>query len=280
MTATVDIIGLWGPDALLLPALSSISARVEMRPLAQCLADRFRCVIPDWPGFGDRPREAVTLSPEAMQRFLEDFIDQNLRVPAIGIAAGHAATYLVRAASHLAGRFSHLVLIAPTWRGPLPTMLGASRRGLCDAIRRTIELPLAGEALYRLNVSRPVVAAMLRSHVYADPGKVTPDVIAAKLAITRQPGARFATAAFVTGGLDPVRSRDEFLRLFQASLPPTLLVRPRNARPRSAAEMDALAATGRVTVVTTAGALAGHEEEPGQVAKVIVDYVRDFGGAT
>ena len=273
MAAAADIIGLWGPDALLLPALSSISARAEMHPLARRLADRFRCIIPDWPGFGDHPREAVPLSPDTMRRFLDGFIVQNIRASAVGIAAGHAATYLVQAAPHHAGRFSHLVLIAPTWRGPLPTMLGETRRSLYDAIRRAIDWPIAGEALYRLNVSRPVVASMLRSHVYADARKVTPEVIGAKLAITRHPRARFATAAFVTGALDPVRSRDEFLRLFEASLPPTLMLRPRNARPQSAAEMDVLAATGRVTTVTTAGALAAHEEEPDQVARAIAGFV-------
>jgi pimeloyl-ACP methyl ester carboxylesterase len=274
MPAELDIIGLWGPDALLLPALSSISARGEMRPLARLLTSRFRCVIPDWPGFGDHPREAVALSPDAMRRFLEEFINQNLRSPAIGIAAGHAATYLIQAAPHHPGRFSHLVLIAPTWRGPLPTMLGETRRGLCHAIRRAIEWPIAGEVLYRLNVSRPVVASMLRSHVYADAHKVTPQVIAAKLAITRHSRARFATAAFVTGALDPVRSRDEFLRLFEASLPPILMLRPRNTRPRSAAEMDALSATGRVTTVTTAGALAAYEEEPEALGRAIADFLR------
>ncbi|MBV8456039.1 MAG: alpha/beta hydrolase [Acetobacteraceae bacterium] len=258
---------------MLLPALSSISARAEMHPLAQHLASRFRCVIPDWPGFGDHPREAVALSPDAMRRFLYAFIHKNLRSPAVGIAAGHAATYLIQAASHHPSRFSHLVLIAPTWRGPLPTMLGETRRGLCDAIRHTIEWPIIGEALYRLNVSRPVVASMLRSHVYADARKVTPDVIAAKLSITRHPRARFATAAFVTGALDPVRSRDEFVRLFEASLPPILMLRPRKGRPRSAAEMDALSAIGRVATVTIPGALAAHEEEPEALARAIAEFV-------
>jgi pimeloyl-ACP methyl ester carboxylesterase len=273
MPAALDIVGLWGPDALLLPALSSISARAEMHPLARRLAARFRCIIPDWPGFGDHPREAASLSPDAMRRFLDEFIGQNVRPPAVGIAAGHAAAYLVQAAPDHPGRLSHLVLIAPTWRGPLPTMLGETHRGLCGAIRRVVEWPVAGEVLYRLNVSRPVVASMLRSHVYADARKVTPAVIAAKQAITRHPRARFATAAFVTGALDPVRSRDEFLHLFETGLPPTLMLRPRNARPRSAAEMDALSATGRVTTVTTAGALAAHEEEPEAAALAIGDFL-------
>jgi pimeloyl-ACP methyl ester carboxylesterase len=42
------------PTVLLLPALSSISTRGEMRPLAERRAPEFTTVAADWPGFGDR----------------------------------------------------------------------------------------------------------------------------------------------------------------------------------------------------------------------------------
>ena len=48
-----------GPSVLMLPALSSISTRGEMKPLQERLADAFTTVAIDWPGFGDAPRPAV-----------------------------------------------------------------------------------------------------------------------------------------------------------------------------------------------------------------------------
>ena len=48
------------------------------------------------------------------------------------------------------------------------------------------------------------------------------------------------------------------------------MLRPRAAPPGSGAEMDALAATGRVTSVTVDGALAPHEEEPDAIAAAIL----------
>jgi pimeloyl-ACP methyl ester carboxylesterase len=263
-----------GPDALLLPALSSIAARQEMVPLATRLGTGLHCVIPDWPGFGARPRGRARLDPAAMRAFLDSLLGRAVAAPTIGIAAGHAATYLVEAALRHPGFFSRLVLVAPTWRGPLPTVMGEGRRPLCGRIRRTIELPGVGELLYRLNVSRPVLAKMMREHVYARPGHVTDAVIDAKLRITRQPDARFGTAAFVTGGLDPVRSRADFLALFTQDLPPVLMLRPTGAPRRSGAEMDALAATGRVTTVEVPGALSAHEEYPDEVARAITDFLR------
>lgn len=271
-----DVVGA-GAEALLLPALSSISTRREMLPLAHGLATRLRCTVVDWPGFGDHPRDPVTPSPDALRGFLDTLLGACGETPRIGIAAGHAATYLADAARRHPGRFSHLVLVAPTWRGPLPTMLQASGTPLARRMRVAIELPVLGDLLYRLAVSRPMVARMMRAHVFADAGQVTPGVLADKLGITRQPRARFATAAFISGGLDPVASRDGFLALFESGLPPTLLLRPCDSPPRSGAEMDALAASGRVSTVSLPGALAMHEEHPGEVAAAILGFVSDVG---
>jgi pimeloyl-ACP methyl ester carboxylesterase len=44
------------PTVLLLPALSSISTRYEMRPLQERLSENFQIVAADWPGFGGQPR--------------------------------------------------------------------------------------------------------------------------------------------------------------------------------------------------------------------------------
>ncbi len=74
-----------------------------------------------------------------------------------------------------------------------------------------------------------------------------------KHAVTRQRNGRFGTAAFVTGGLDPVGDRAAFLDLFGDGLPPTLVLRPGNAPRRSGAEMDALIAAGRVAGVAIPG---------------------------
>ena len=255
-------------DALLLPALSSISTRTEMQPLADRLADRLRSAIPDWPGFGARPRGAAPVSPAALRAFVDDQV-RALPEGSIGIAAGHAAIYLAEAARRQPDRLARLILIAPTWRGPFPTMTRGQRPGLCRAIRAAMEAPLIGEVLYRINLSDFVIGRMLRAHVYAEPAHVTPALLAAKRNVARQPRARFGTAAFVSGALDPVSTRDDYLGLFVAGLPPILMIRPFGAPTKSGAEMDALASTPGMTVVTIPGALAVHEEYPAETADAI-----------
>ena len=58
----VDRLGA-GPTVLLLPPLSSISTRREMRLLQERLASNFTTVAVDWPGFGDEPARQSTGDP-------------------------------------------------------------------------------------------------------------------------------------------------------------------------------------------------------------------------
>ncbi len=269
LTLPMDRIG-EGSPALLLPALSSISTREEMRPLATRLAARHRCLVPDWPGFGAQPRARMPLAPDTLHAFLDALLAQAPGPYALGVAAGHAAGYLVAAAARHPGAFARLVLVAPTWRGPLPTAMGEERRPLFGRLRRAVEAPFVGNLLYRLNVSTPIVARMMQAHVYADRARVTPALLAEKRRVTHQPRARFGTAAFVTGGLDPVRTREEFFALFGPGLPPVTMLHPKGAPRRSGAEMAALAEAGLVRSVAIPGALAAHEECPEAVAAALL----------
>jgi pimeloyl-ACP methyl ester carboxylesterase len=165
------------------------------------LQARHRCITPDWPGFGATRGPEGRLTPQALLDFLRAFVGQNVRRPALVVAAGHSAAYVMTMAREMPDAFSHVVLVAPTWRRPLPTAMREHRRPLWAGIRRSVELPLIGPLLYRLNVNRAVVRRMLKAHVYADPTFSSDDRLARKTLITRRPRARFATDAFVTGGL-------------------------------------------------------------------------------
>jgi pimeloyl-ACP methyl ester carboxylesterase len=261
------------PTVLLLPAMSSISTRAEMRPLAERLAPGFATVTVDWPGFGDRPRPKVDWRPEAYAAFLAYLQGHVIRHHHATVAAGHAAGYVLARAATLPGSMGRLCLVAPTWRGPLPTMTGKGPAAFAP-VRRLVDHPILGPLLYRLNVNRPVVRLMARGHVYADPGWLHGERLAEKLAVTRAPGARHASARFVTGGLDPAQSREEFLALARRVTDPILIVYGAGTPPKSRAEMEALAALPNVeAAVLPAGKLAVHEEFPDAVADAIKSFL-------
>lgn len=264
-----------GSSVVLLPSLSSISTRGEMRPLFDRLASSFRVSMVDWPGFGDLARPRVDWSPEALSTFLNWFLNHVVPPRHAVVAAGHAATYALYQTVHQPGAIERLVLIAPTWRGPLPTMMGG-RRPWFSRIRDAVDSPVVGPLLYRLNVSRPIVGKMAREHVYSDPDWLTGDRLAAKLAVTRAMGARHASVRFVSGGLDQVESRDAFLDLVRRAEVPMLVVYGDQTPKKSRAEMEALSDLPNVAVRRLpAGKLAIHEEFPDAVADLIRPWLED-----
>ena len=103
-----------GSSVVLLPALSSISTRAEMRLLFDRLAPDFRVSTVDWPGFGDLARARTDWSPEMLSGFLDWFLSEIVAPPHIVVAAGHAGAYAMYQAAYRHGTIERLVLIAPT----------------------------------------------------------------------------------------------------------------------------------------------------------------------
>ena len=261
-----------GRPVLLLPAFSTVSSREEMRPLAEHLATRgCGCLLVDWPGFGGSMRGRFGYGPSLYHDFLAGFATAVVPKGAAVVAAGHAACYALVSARDRPGVWSHAVLLAPTWRGPLPTAMGEHPRIYAWA-RRLVGMPAIGEALYRLNTLHSVIGLMYRRHVYAEANRVTPAFVAKKQDAARRPGARFASVAFVTGQLDPVSDRGAFLALFDPPPAPTLVFCGNAAPPRSKAEMAVLADRSGIDLRWMPGSLGLHEE----YAQIIADPIAHF----
>jgi pimeloyl-ACP methyl ester carboxylesterase len=266
-----------GPTILMLPALSSISTRREMAPLQQRLAPHYRSVAVDWPGFGDLPRPPVDWTPPAYAAYLAFVLSTVAPKAHAVIAAGHAAGYALTHGCDHPDAFKRLVLLAPTWRGPLPTMMNG-RRPWFDWLCRMFDVPVLGPLLYRLNVNRVVVRSMAAGHVYVDPAWLDRDRLQQKLAVTRAGGARYASVRFVTGALDPLPSREEFLDRARRTGMATLTVYGDQTPRRSRAEIEALAAVpGMTSLRLPLGKLAFYEEFPDPTAAAILPFLAEGG---
>ncbi|NJO11325.1 MAG: alpha/beta hydrolase [Leptolyngbyaceae cyanobacterium SL_1_1] len=211
-----------GPSLLLLPAFSSISIRAELDKLAQGLAQRYRVITLDWLGFGESARPAWRSRPAVYQAMLNDFVQAVVPKVAGVVACGHSAGYALGLAAQgeVAG-LKAIALVAPTWRGPLPTAMG-ERRQIYALLRWLVWSPLLGQGLYALNTHPAFLGWMMGRHVYGDAAFITPDLMQAKRHTTQAPAARFASAAFVTGGLDPVQRRTDWLDLIESVPVPKL----------------------------------------------------------
>jgi pimeloyl-ACP methyl ester carboxylesterase len=262
-----------GSPILLLPAFSTVSSRSEMAGIAKILIDRFQVTVLDWLGFGDSDRPKLDYQPSLYRKLLADFIKDNFDLKITLIAAGHAAGYALEFAKNNPDSIDKLVLIAPTWKGPLKAM-GASET-IGKNIRNLIRMPLVGQLLYYLNTMPSFLRLMYRRHVYTNSDALTKEFIAQKRQTTQQKGARFAPAAFVTGGLDPVKSRQDFLNLLQSISLPVLTIVAENAPPKSKAEMEAISSlkSNNIQMQRSIGTLGMHEEYGESVGRSILEYL-------
>lgn len=261
-----------GTPVLLLPAFSTVSTRGEMRAIAERLSSQFQVMTLDWPGFGQSERLPIEYRAVLYQKFLEDFARDILNRPTAVVAAGHAAGYVMQLAQNMPQSCSRIVLVAPTWRGPLPTM-GVNQE-LAGLVRQLVRSPLLGEALYQLNTNPSFLRLMYERHVYTDETKLTPEFIDQKWQITQHPGARYAPAAFVTGAIDPVQERSDFLAYFQPLPVPVMVIIGEQVPPKSRVQMDALADLPGVQSCVLPGSLGMHEEYGDTLAEVVWDFLR------
>lgn len=261
-----------GSPLLLIPAFSSVSTREEMGELARLLAPYFQVVAIDWPGFGESARPSIDYNSALYQQFLTDFVTAIFDNPIAVVAAGHAAGYVLQLGQKQPQIFSSIVLVAPTWRGPLPTM-GANQQ-VASFVRGLVRSPITGPTLYQLNTTPSFLNFMYRRHVFADVAHLTPSFIDKKWYTTQQPGARFASAAFVTGNIDTIHSRSEFLELGRSLSVPWMVVIGESCPPKSRVEMEALAALPGVSSVVIPGSLGLHEEYATPVSQAILPFLR------
>ena len=115
---------------------------------------------------------------------------------------------------------------------------------------------------------------MARGHVYSDRNWLAGEPLQQKMAVTKAPGARYASIRFVTGMLDLISDRASFLELVKRVKDPILVLYGAETPRRSKTEMEALVSVTRVkSVELPHGKLAVHEEFPDVVAKEVKSFL-------
>ncbi|WP_250126497.1 alpha/beta hydrolase [Chroococcidiopsis sp. CCMEE 29] len=261
-----------GSPVLLLPAFSTVSTRAEMQGIAEQLTPHFQVIAMDWLGFGQSARPALNYQPALYRQLLQDFLRTQFDQPVAVVAAGHAAGYAMQVALQTPCPWSKMVLVAPTWKGPLRVM--GAPTPVRDAVRELVRSPGVGQALYTLNTAPAFLKFMYRQHVYVDANKLTPEFMQQKYDITQQPGARYAPAAFVTGTLDPMQSHEEFLQIGRSLSVPTMVIIGEKSPGQSKAEMEALAELPGIQSSRTPGSLGLHEEYASEVTAIVLPFLR------
>lgn len=260
-----------GQPILILPAFSTVSSRQEMKGIAQKLATQYQVTVVDWLGFGESDCPPVDYNAFLFTELLPDFVTEVFNSPIILIAAGHASGYALKLTQALPELVTQIILIAPTWQGPLQVM--GLPAWLRNGVKNLVRSPIIGQILYYLNTTPAFLRWMYQRHVYVEEAKLTPEFIQEKHRLTSKKGARYGPASFVTGAIDPVNQRSEFLSYLSSVNVPLLIIVAENAPPQSKAEMLAMTEVETVESIVLTGTLGIYEEFAESVSAVIQDFI-------
>jgi pimeloyl-ACP methyl ester carboxylesterase len=261
-----------GPPVLLVHGVYAGASSYEFRKLFARLAQRHRVVAFDLIGCGLSDKPKLSYSAELFVEQIVDAVDALADEPVAVVASSLGAAFAIRAATRARDRIERLAVICPTGLGGT---LDKGPKGPGAAITALFRSPVLGEAAFNALASKASIRAFLTKQVYADPTRVTREVVDHYYAVTHQPGARFVPAALVGGALDCDVARD--LPFLTIPLDVLWGERAGGINPRSNAD-EFLRLTHDARLVTFAhSGLLPHEEEPEAVDAALASFLTSGG---
>jgi pimeloyl-ACP methyl ester carboxylesterase len=192
-----------GPPLLLVHGIGAGCSSYEFKDVFAALAEKYTVYALDLLGFGKSDKPALSYKADTYLDLIDDFCRQVMRVgdgrgEADVIATSLSAAYVIQLAQRDPSLFRRLVLVCPTGIEELASQPNAGS----TAIRGVFKSPVLGTSLYNAIASKSGIRSYLRSRVYADPAKVTDEVVEQFYVAAHQPGGDSVLPSFVSGYLN------------------------------------------------------------------------------
>jgi pimeloyl-ACP methyl ester carboxylesterase len=237
----------------------------EWRESLTAVAQRGSVFALDLLGFGASDRPALRYSPALYVSLLIDFLAEVVAAPAVIVAPGLAAAYAIAAADAAPERVAALVLVEPT--GLVRRHRNPGRLG--DLLR----LPLL--AIWAVLTARARVRRALH-RAFAEPARITNDMIDRYHASATRPGSAHAGAALLARQLD----RDIHAEWNRLTLPALICW---GSTPRSTPLADLRvfrhARADVEGIVIEDSGDRPHEEQPDDFNALLMEFVAALPGA-
>ncbi|HLH74514.1 MAG TPA: alpha/beta fold hydrolase [Chloroflexota bacterium] len=251
-----------GTSVVLIHGIDAGASSYEMRRLFEMLRQDHRVYALDLLGFGLSDRPARSYTAKDYIDLIEAFLRQIVEQPAAIVASSLSAAYAVEVAARAPDLVRSLVLICPTGLERLADPPAGWQKVLGIILR----LPIVGSAVYNALVSRASLRYFLAERTYADPKRVTNEMIDDYYRTTHQDGARYAPAAFVAGALNQ-SIRETYPTLTQ----PVTVVWGRSAKVTPVSDSNLFLHVNpntKLEILGNAGLLP-HDERPEEFAKIV-----------
>ena len=184
------------PTLLFLHSLGGGSSAYEWSKLYPAFAADFRIVAPDLIGWGQSTHLAKDYRAADYLTLIAELIEALGSPPAAVFASSLTAGLLVRLAVQRPELFRQLILICPSGYSDFGVDY---RQGISAQLAR---LPRLDQLIYRLGAANELaVRSVLQQFLFANPGRVTPEMVSAFLCSAQQLNADYAALASLRGDL-------------------------------------------------------------------------------
>ncbi len=183
---------------LLIHDFSPGASSFEWRKNIDALAEQFRVYAIDLLGFGLSDRPSIDYTAETYTDLIGDFIKEMIGKPAVVVAHGLSAAYVLHDAYRRPQLFERLILVSPPQsmlQETVPGPLGAAWKFL-------LRLPVLGQFIYNMLTTRPVLRSYYEERSYYNPGLVTDELVEYVYTSAHQSNARYPVASFLSSSLD------------------------------------------------------------------------------
>ncbi len=182
---------------LLIHSFGPGASSFEWRKNIDTLATLFRVYAIDLLGFGLSDRPSIDYTSETFTDLISDFIREVIGKPAIVVAHGLTAAFVVADAYRHPKFFERLVLVTPP-----PTILQEQSSSPLNVARKVLlRSPVLGQFIYNQLTSRRAIRRFYDRKGYHNPGLITDELVEYIFTSAHQPNARFAVASLLSNGL-------------------------------------------------------------------------------
>lgn len=249
-----------GPPLLLVHGIGAGCSSFEFRNVWDRLAEKHTVYALDLLGFGKSDKPPLTYTDGTYINLLGDFARHVIGVgggkgEADVIATSLSAAYVIALSRQDPSLFRRLVLIEPTGIEELASPISAGKA----FARALLKTPVLGVSFYNAVASRKYIRTYLEKHIYADPARVTDEIVEQYHTAAHQPGGENVLPSFLSGYLN-VNVADAFPEI--EDLPLLVWGSGATMTPLSQAEpFLSRNPHAKLEVIEDAGALP-HEEQP------------------
>lgn len=184
------------PPLLFLHNFGGGASAYEWSKVYPAFAPTHRIIAPDLIGWGDSAHPVRDYQVEDYLKTIGELITQTCRQPVTVVASSLTAAVTIRLAIQQPELFQNLCLVCPSGFDDFGE--GAGRRLPLPIINT----PILDSIIYALGAENDMaVSNFLTNFLFAQPERVTPEMVQAYLTSAQQTNAKFAALAFLRGDL-------------------------------------------------------------------------------